>query len=162
MPQQYSATDADSGLEVRVTGDFPADPEDRVRIARTTNLFTKLMSTILTADHDYERRERFKAVETQLEVAEALIRGDMVEVQRLIRSTLEQMGISEEQMREVERQLREQLASLGRDDLGVFFSGEDAEHGSESIEGDPPLDDPSDEDDTPLDDRGIDREPNDD
>lgn len=158
MPQQYSATDADSGLEVRVTGEFPADPDDRIRIARTTNLFTKLMSTILTTDHDYERRERFKAVETQLEVAEALIRGDMVEVQRLIRSTLKQMGISEEQMREVERQLREQLASLGREDLGVFFSGEDAE--GEAAESDPPLDDTSDEDDTPLDDRGIDSEPN--
>ena len=151
MPQEYSATDADSGLEVRVTGEFPADPEDRVRIARTTNLFTKRMSTILTTDHDYERRERFKAVETQLEVAEALIRG-----------TLKQMGISEEQMREVERQLREQLASLGRDDLGVFFSGEDAEHGSDAIEGDTAVDNASDEDETPLDDRGIDSEPNDD
>ena len=160
MPQQYTATDADSGLEVQVTGEFPADPEDRVRIARTSNLFTKLMSTILTTDNDYERRERFKAIETQLEVAEALIRGDMLEVQRLIRSTLEQMGVTEEQMREVERQLREQLESLGRSDLGVFFSGEDAEGGA--IEGDPPIDETSDEDDTPLDDRGIDREPDND
>ena len=136
-----------------------------MRIARTSNLFTKLMSTILTTDNDYERRERFKAIETQLEVAEALIRGDMVEVQRLIRSTLEQMGVTEEQMREVERQLREQLSSLGRDDLGVFFSSDEAV-GEDAIEGDTPLDDAglddaSDEDDTPLDDRGIDDPPED-
>lgn len=150
MPQQYSATDAETGLEVQVTGEFPADPEDRVRIARTSNLFTKLMSTILATDNDYERRERFKAIETQLEVAEALIRGDLVEVQRLIRSTLEQMGVTEEQMREVERQLREQLAALGRDDLGVFFSG------------DANLDEPPPEDDIPLDDRGLRDEPPDD
>lgn len=144
MPQQYSATDAETGLEVQVTGEFPADPEDRVRIARTSNLFTKLMSTILATDNDYERRERFKAIETQLEVAEALIRGDLVEVQRLIRSTLEQMGVTEEQMREVERQLREQLAALGRDDLGVFFSGD------ANLDEPPPS-----EDDIPLDDRGL-------
>lgn len=150
MPQQYSATDAETGLEVQVTGEFPADPEDRVRIARTSNLFTKLMSTILATDNDYERRERFKAIETQLEVAEALIRGDLVEVQRLIRSTLEQMGVTEEQMREVERQLREQLAALGRDDLGVFFSG------------DANLDEPPPEDDIPLDDGGLRDEPPDD
>ena len=150
MPQQYSATDAETGLEVQVTGEFPADPEDRVRIARTSNLFTKLMSTILATDNDYERRERFKAIETQLEVAEALIRGDLVEVQRLIRSTLEQMGVTEEQMREVERQLREQLAALGRDDLGVFFSGDDN------------LDEPPPEDDIPLDDRGLRDKPSDD
>ncbi len=149
MPQQYSATDAESGLEVRVTGEFPEDPEDRVRIARTSNLFTKLMSTILTTDNDYERRERFKAIETQLEVAEALIRGDMTEVQRLIRSTMEQMGVTEEQMREVERQLREQLASLARDDLGVFF-GEDEN-----------LDEPPADDEIPLDDRGLHDEPSD-
>lgn len=144
MPQQYSATDAETGLEVQVTGEFPPDPEDRVRIARTSNLFTKLMSTILATDNDYERRERFKAIETQLEVAEALIRGDLGEVQRLIRSTLEQMGITEEQMREVERQLREQLAALGRDDLGVFFSGD------ANLDEPPPP-----EDHIPLDDRGL-------
>jgi hypothetical protein len=149
MPQQYSAADSETGLEVKVTGEFPADPDDRVRIARTTNLFTKLMSTILATDSDYERRERFKAIETQLEVAEALIRGDLVEVQRLIRSTLEQMGVTEEQMREVERQLRDQLAALGRDDLGVFFSS-DVHVGEE-----PAADEPSAEDDIPLDDRGL-------
>jgi hypothetical protein len=148
MPQQYSATDSETGLEVEVTGEFPADPDDRVRIARTTNLFTKLMSTILATDSDFERRERFKAIETQLEVAEALIRGDLVEVQRLIRSTLEQMGVTEEQMQEVERQLREQLSALGRDDLGVFFSGD------VSVD-EPTVNEPAVEDDIPLDDRGL-------
>ena len=73
MPDQYAATDSESGLEVTVTGDFPDDPDDRVRIARTTTLFTRLFSTILTTDDMTERRQRFRAVETQLEIAEALI-----------------------------------------------------------------------------------------
>ena len=38
MPQQYHAADPNSGLEVTVTGDFPDEPDDRVRIARTSNL----------------------------------------------------------------------------------------------------------------------------
>ena len=40
MADQYVATDTRTGLEVKVTGTFPADPEDRVRIARTCTLFT--------------------------------------------------------------------------------------------------------------------------
>ena len=43
MPEQYAATDTRTGLEVVVTGDFPEDPDDRVRIARTTTLFTRLI-----------------------------------------------------------------------------------------------------------------------
>jgi len=113
MPQQYVASDSTTGLQVQVTGEFPGDPDDRVRIARTTNLFTRLMATVLSASNDTGRRERFRAIETQLEVAEALIRGDMAEVQRLIRETLRSMGISDEQLREVEQQLREQLRSIG-------------------------------------------------
>ena len=102
MPEQYAATDTRTGLEVVVTGDFPEDPDDRVRIARTTTLFTRLMSTILAMDNKTEQREGFRAVETQLEVAEALLRRDMDEVQRLIRSTLETMGITEERLAEIE------------------------------------------------------------
>ncbi len=117
MPQQYVASDSTTGLQVQVTGEFPGDPDDRVRIARTTNLFTRLMATVLSTSNDTERRERFRAIETQLEVAEALIRGDMAEVQRLIRDTLHAMGISDQQLREVEQQLREQLRSIGGDSL---------------------------------------------
>ena len=47
MPEQYVATDKRSGLEVAVTGDFPEHPDDRVRIARTCTLFTRLVATIL-------------------------------------------------------------------------------------------------------------------
>ncbi len=117
MPQQYAASDSTTGLQVQVTGEFPDDPDDRVRIARTTNLFTRLMATVLSTTNDTERRERFRAIETQLEVADALIRGDLVEVQRLIRETLHAMGISDEQLREVEQQLREQLRTIGGDGL---------------------------------------------
>ena len=113
MPNQYVASDTRAGLEVQVTGTFPEDPEDRVRIARTTNLFTRLMGTILTTTNETERRERFRAVETQLEVADALMRGDTDEVQRLIRTTMVSMGVSEEQLQEIEEQLRRHLEELG-------------------------------------------------
>lgn len=147
MPHQYASRDSRTGLEVEVTGEFPEDPDDRVRIARTTNLFTRLMSTILATESDFERRERFRAIETQLEVADALVRNDMEEVQRLMRQTLASFGITEEQLQEVERQLREQLESLGRGETppgfpwGLSASSEDD------------ADEP--EDDRPLDDRGL-------
>jgi hypothetical protein len=127
MPQQYAASDSKTGLQVQVTGEFPDDPDDRVRIARTTNLFTRLMSTILSTTNDTERRERFRAIETQLEVVDALIRGDIAEVQRLVRETMRQMGITDEQLAEVERQLREQLETMGAQGLegleGLFGFG---------------------------------------
>ena len=109
MPEQYAATDKRTGLQVTVTGDFPTDPDDRVRIARTSTLFTRLMATILDMDNQTERREGFRAVETQLEVAEALLRRDLEEVQRLIRSTLEAMGITDERLSEIEAELRRHL-----------------------------------------------------
>ena len=109
MPEQYVASDSRTGLEVAVTGDFPPAHDDRIRIARTTTLFTRLMSTILATDSESMRRERFLAIETQLEMAEALIREDMEEVQRLMRSTLEKMGITAEQMDEMARRLLDQL-----------------------------------------------------
>ena len=147
MPEQYHATDSATGLEVSVTGDFPADPDDRVRVARTTNLFTRLMATILSTENDYERRERFKAIETQLELADALIRGDAAEVQQLIRSTLSSMGIGEEQLREAQEQLRSQLESIGGDPsaLDQLFGGIGS--GDDAPEDEPPFDD------RPLDDR---------
>ena len=117
MPQQYVATDARTGLQVTVTGDFPEDPDDRVRIARTSTLFTRLMATILGTESSFERRERFRAVETQLEIAEAVIRQDAMEVQRLLRETLAQLGVSEDQMREIEDEIRRRLREMGGPDL---------------------------------------------
>lgn len=114
--EQYAAADTRTGLEVTVTGQFPEDPDDRVRIARTTTLFTRLMSTILAMDSITQRREGFRAVETQLEVAEALMRGDLPEVQRLIRDTMSAMGVTEDQLGEIERELRRHLGGL--DSLG--------------------------------------------
>ena len=115
MPNQYIASDTRTGLQVQVTGTFPEDPDDRVRIARTTNLFTRLMGTVLSTENDTERRDRFRAIETQLEVADALVRGDFDEVQRLVRETLRTMGVTDDQLHEVETQLREQMSRLGTD-----------------------------------------------
>ena len=118
MPEQYVANDKRTGLEVQVTGDFPGHPQDRIRIARTTNLFTRLTSTILAMPSESDRREAFIAVETQMELAEALIRRDMEEVQRLIQETLQKMGVSPEQMRELEEELRKRFGDLGLPDSG--------------------------------------------
>jgi DNA-binding GntR family transcriptional regulator len=115
MPEQYAATDKRTGLEVAVTGEFPPHHDDRIRIARTTTLFTRLMSTILATENETERRERFLAIETQLELADALIRQDMEEVQRLMRATLEKMGITPEQMDEMARKILDQLREGGGD-----------------------------------------------
>jgi DNA/RNA-binding domain of Phe-tRNA-synthetase-like protein len=120
MPEQYVATDKRTGLEVQVTGNFPDHPQDRIRIARTANLFTRLTSTILSMEQESDRREAFIAVETQMELAEALIRHDMAEVQRLIQETLQRMGISPDQVRELEEELRKRLGDMG--DLGNFGS----------------------------------------
>lgn len=154
MPHQYASRDARTGLEVQVTGEFPEDPDDRVRIARTTNLFTRLMSTILATENETERRERFRAIETQLEVAEALIRGDFDEVQNLMRQTLHAMGITDEQLEDVQRQLREQFEqfrNMAPGDLPPGFPW--GLTGEKSDEEDADSHDP--EDDRPLDDRGL-------
>ncbi len=106
MTEQYVARDKTTGFEVSVTGDFPEHPDDRMRIARTTTLFTRLMSTLLQRD-DAQRRVGFRAIETQLELADALIREDHDEVQRLVRETLTSMGVSEDQLRELAQRLAE-------------------------------------------------------
>ena len=113
MPDQYAATDTRTGLQVTITGDFPADPEDRVRIARTSTLFTRLMATILAMEGAVPRRDGFRAVETQLEIADALLRRELGEVQRLIRGTLSSMGVTESQLGEIEAELRRQLREFG-------------------------------------------------
>ena len=157
MPQQYASRDARTGLEVQVTGDFPEEPDDRVRIARTTNLFTRLMSTILATESESERRERFRAIETQLEVAEALVRGDMEEVQRLMRQTLAAFGVTEEQLQEVERQLRDQLEQLGRGEMppGFPWGPPSGGHGRAEDDQDSLDGGDDDQDGRPLDDRGL-------
>lgn len=113
MPEQYVANDKRTGLEVSITGAFPDHPQDRIRIARTSNLFTRLMATILSMEQESERREAFIAIETQMELAEALIRHDMAEVQRLIQATLSRLGITPEQMRELEEEIRRRLGDKG-------------------------------------------------
>lgn len=115
MPDQYIAADKRTGLEVSITGNFPEQPQDRIRIARTANLFTRLTSTILEMEQESERREAFIAVETQMELAEALIRRDGVEVQRLLEETLKRMGVSPDQMHDIEEEIRRRLGDLGGD-----------------------------------------------
>ena len=106
MAEQYVARDKDTGFEVTVTGNFPEHPDDRMRIARTTTLFARLMSTLLQRDES-QRRMGFRAIETQLELADALIRQDHSEVQRLVRETLTSMGVGEDQLRILAERLAE-------------------------------------------------------
>lgn len=109
MAEQYIARDKRTGLEIAVTGEFPPHPDDRIRIARTTNLFARLMATILSTASEAERREQFIAIETQLEMAEALIRGDFPEVQQLLRKTMERMGIGQDQLDELARRILDEF-----------------------------------------------------
>lgn len=104
--EQYVATDKATGVEIAVTGEFPPHPDDRMRIARTTTLFTRLISTLLSKE-EADRRNGFRAVETQLELADALIRQDMDDVRRLVRETMESMGVTQEQLDDLARQLRD-------------------------------------------------------
>ncbi len=156
MPQQYHAADNETGLEVSITGDFPPDPDDRVRIARTSNLFTRLMSTILSTENDYERRERFRAIETQLEMADALIRGDVSEVQELMRNTLKSMGVTDEQLRDAQEQFKSQLEAMGGDlsAIEMMFGGGASE--TEDVATEPDESGPGPLDDISLDDLTID------
>lgn len=121
MPEEYVATDKRTGHEVTVRGDFPEHPQDRIRIARTTNLFARLMATILSTENESERRESFVAIETQLEMADALIRHDNTEVQRLLQETMQKLGITPEQMREIEEEIRRRLGDLGHEGPGFSF-----------------------------------------
>ena len=107
MTEQYVASDKRTGVEVSVTGDFPPHPDDRMRIARTTTLFTRLTSTLLATENESERRDGFRAVETQLELADALIRRHTDDVRRLVRQTMESMGVTQDQLEDLARQLRE-------------------------------------------------------
>ncbi len=109
MAEQYVASDKRTGLEVAVTGEFPPHHDDRIRIARTSTLFTRLLSTILSTENESQRRQGFIAVETQLELADALIREDMQEVQRLLNDTMEKMGITQEQLEEMAKRVIEQF-----------------------------------------------------
>ena len=74
------------------------------------------MSTILEMDSQAQRRDAFIAVETQMELADALIRQDMEEVQRLLQDTLQKLGITPDQMKEIEEEIRRRLGDLGGDE----------------------------------------------
>lgn len=102
MAEQYVASDR-RGLEVTVKGDFPPHPDDRVRIARTTNLFTQLMATILHTSSETDRRQLFVSLETALEIADALARNDIEAVNSLVQSFLARNGVTPEQLEEMIR-----------------------------------------------------------
>jgi len=137
--EQYVATDKATGVEVAVTGEFPPHPEDRMRIARTTTLFTRLMSTLLSKDES-DRRTGFRAVETQLELADAMIRQDMAEVRRLVRETMENMGVSREQLADLARHLREVggLDDATAQQLSQAFGLEDDDAADAPLDDTPP------------------------
>ena len=123
--ERYVATDRRTGLEVVITGEFPSDPADRVRIARTANLFTHLISSILSTEESGMRQERFRSLETELEVADALIRGDQREAQQILRGMLLRMGMTEDQLREAGQQIRDEFErATGQSlegDTGMLF-----------------------------------------
>jgi hypothetical protein len=77
------------------------------------------MSTILEMESESDRREALIAVETQMELAEALIRHDTEEVQRLLQGTLAKLGITPEQMKEIEEEIRRRLGDLGQGGAGL-------------------------------------------
>ena len=101
MPEQYVASENRTGLEVAVKGEFPPHPDDRVRIARTTNLFTQLMATILSTSNESERRQLFVSLESALEIADALARQDMEAVSQLVQQFLTKHGLTPEQLQEL-------------------------------------------------------------
>ena len=101
MSQEYRASESRSGLEVAVKGDFPPHPDDRVRIARTTNLFTQLMATILSTTNETERRQLFISLESALEIADALARQDMEAAGGLVQQFLTKHGLTPEQLQEL-------------------------------------------------------------
>jgi hypothetical protein len=105
MAQEYRATENRTGLEVAVKGEFPPHPDDRVRIARTTNLFTQLMATILDTSNETERRQLFISLESALEIADALARRDMEGVNELMQQFLLKHGLTPEQLQEMLKEL---------------------------------------------------------
>jgi|SRR5579883_275911 Mg/Co/Ni transporter MgtE len=118
MPSQYVATDKQSGLEVAITGEFPPTPEDRIHLARTANLFTKLLAAGLATNDDSLRRELFTHLESQLELAAALVKQDYDEVTRLMQEMLNRIGLTPEKLQEMAQELAEQLKNLPHDDSG--------------------------------------------
>lgn len=113
MPTQYTATDSRTGLQVTVTGEFPPDPDDRVRIAATTNLFTRLMATVLSSTGTTERRAFLRSLEMALEWADAAVRQDTEEMQRIVQRFLGELGITPEQIEEMMRRLQRELGEQG-------------------------------------------------
>ena len=116
MAQQYVANDSRTGLEVTVKGEFPPHPDDRVRIARTTNLFTQLMATILATGNETERRQLFVSLESALEIADALARQDMESVNQLVQQFFNRHGLTPEQLQDMLKELGMQPPSPPLDD----------------------------------------------
>ena len=113
MAQQYTATDNRTGLKVDVTGEFPPHPDDRIRIAATTNLFTRLMATILSSENEAERRGLFRSLEMALSWADAAARQDAAEMSAIVQRFLAEAGITPEQIEEMMRRMQEGLNDGG-------------------------------------------------
>jgi hypothetical protein len=107
MPQQYTATDNRTGLQVTLQGDFPPEPDDRIRIAATTNLFTRLMATVLATENATDRRGLFRSLEMALEWADAAARQDMEQMGSIVQRFLNEMGITPDQIEDMIKRLQE-------------------------------------------------------
>lgn len=117
MAQEYKASDNRTGLEVTVRGEFPPHPDDRVRIARTTNLFTQLMATILATTNETDRRQLFISLESALEIADALARQDMEGVSGLMQQFLAKHGLTPEQLQNLLKEFGAPPTPPHEDDL---------------------------------------------
>lgn len=118
MSQQYAATDHRTGLEVSVTGEFPPHPDDRIRIAATTNLFTRLMASILATENDTERRGLFRSLEMALEWADAAARQDTAEMGQIVQRFMAEAGITPDQIEEMIKRLQQELGGGGPGEIG--------------------------------------------
>ena len=110
MAQQYVATDTRTGFKVEITGDFPPEKDDRIRIAATTNLFTRLMATVLSTPGPEERRGLFRSLEMALEWAEAAIRQDAEAMGLIMQRFLAEAGVTQDQVEDLVRRLQEEGA----------------------------------------------------
>ena len=100
-------------LQLLEQAHLPCETPRNARQVRDSAGFVGALHRYVAGTPLYERIEAIR----DTRAAEALMRGEMQEVQRLVRETMHSMGISEEQLREFEEQIRKQMEGLGGPDI---------------------------------------------